>query len=210
MGQKVNPIGFRLVVSHAWRSVWCALGKDYAQILKEDLLIRSFLGKKLQKTSVGEVLINREGTVMRIVIVAGRPGAIIGLKGQNLNELKMSLCNLLKKDVVLDVQGIKDPDGDPRLIAQGIALQLERRGSFRRAIKKSAQLAMVQKNVGGIRIQVAGRLGGAEIARTESIRERSVPLHTLRADVDYGFAVARTIYGAIGVKVWVYNKEKDQ
>ena len=200
MGQKVNPIGFRLSVRRDWRSRWYASSKNYASWIEEDYKIRDFLQKKLRYASVQDILLERAGTRIRVTVLSGRPGVIIGRKGQELEKLKDQLQKAINKEVLLDIQEVKKPDVVAQLIAENVALQLERRVSFRRAMKKAVQLAM---GVKGIRLQCSGRLGGAEIARTESQRAGSVPLHTLRADVDYGFDKAQTVYGAIGVKCWV-------
>ncbi len=202
MGQKVNPIGFRLPVRRDWRSCWYAKGSHYASWVKEDFTIRDFLQRKLRYASVQDVLIERAGPRVRITLVSGRPGVIIGRKGQDLEKLKEDLRKLLKKDILLDVQEVKNPDVAAKLVAENIALQLERRVAFRRAMKKAVQLAM-SRGARGIRLQCSGRLGGAEIARSESQRSGSVPLHTLRANVDYGFDEAETTYGTIGVKCWI-------
>lgn len=202
MGQKVNPIGFRLPVRRDWRSCWYASKADYGKWVKEDHAIRSFLQKKLRYSSVQDVLIERAGLRLRVTILSGRVGVIIGRKGQELEKLKAELSALLKKDVLLEIKEVKKPDLAAQLVAENIALQLERRVSFRRALKKAVQLAM-SMGACGIRVQCAGRLGGAEIARTESQFVGSVPSHTLRANVDYGFNEARTVYGTIGVKCWV-------
>ncbi len=206
MGQKINPIGFRLPIRRDWRSRWFATGTNYASWITEDYKIRNFLQKKLRYASVQDVLLERAGSRIRITILSGRPGVIIGRKGQELDKLKEQLQALVKKDILLDVQELKKPDLVAQLIAENVALQLERRVSFRRAMKKAVQLAM-SMGAKGIRLQCAGRLGGAEIARTESQRAGSVPLHTLRANVDYGFNEAHTVYGVIGIKCWVCRAE---
>ena len=207
MGQKVDPIGFRLPVRRDWRSCWYAENANYASQIKEDFLIRRFLKEKLRYASIRDVLIERAGTRIRVTISSGRPGIIIGRKGQDLEKLRESLRKFLGKNILLDVQEIKNPDLTARLVAENIAVQLERRVSFRRAMKKATQLAM-SMGAKGIRLQCSGRLGGAEIARSESQRFGSVPLHTLRADVDYGFVEAQTTYGTIGVKCWVCTEVK--
>ena len=206
MGQKVNPIGFRLPVRRDWRSRWYANGDKYALWVAEDYKIRNFLQNKLRYASVQDVLLERAGSRIRVTVLSGRPGVIIGRKGQELDKVKEQLQKLVKKDILLDVQELKKPDLVAQLIAESVALQLERRVSFRRAMKKAVQLAM-SMGAKGIRLQCAGRLGGAEIARTESQRAGSVPLHTLRANVDYGFDEARTVYGIIGIKCWVCRSE---
>lgn len=207
MGQKVNPISFRLPVRRDWRSRWYAGGKSYAEWIAEDYKIRSFLQKKLRYASVQDILLERAGNRIRVTILTGRPGVIIGRKGQELEKLKDQLQSLVGKDILLDVQELKKPDLIAQLIAENVSLQLERRVSFRRAMKKAVQLAM-SMGAKGIRLQCSGRLGGAEIARTEFQRAGSVPLHTLRANVDYGFNEAQTVYGTIGVKCWVCRLEQ--
>lgn len=206
MGQKINPIGFRLPIRRDWRSRWYAAGENYASWVAEDFKIRNFLQKKLRYASVQDVILERAGSRIRITILSGRPGVIIGRKGQELDKVKEQLHALVKKDILLDVQELKKPDLIAPLIAESVALQLERRVSFRRAMKKAVQLAM-SMGAKGIRLQCSGRLGGAEIARTESQRAGSVPLHTLRANVDYGFNEAHTVYGIIGIKCWVCRSE---
>lgn len=202
MGQKINPIGFRLPIRRDWRSRWFATSVNYALWIAEDFKIRNFLRNKLRFASVQDILLERAGSRIRVTILSGRPGVIIGRKGQELDKMREELQKLIKKDVLLDVQELKKPDLVAQLIAENVALQLERRVSFRRAMKKAVQLAM-SMGAKGIRLQCAGRLGGAEIARTESQRAGSVPLHTLRANVDYGFDEAHTVYGIIGIKCWV-------
>ena len=206
MGQKINPIGFRLPIRRDWRSRWYAAGENYASWVAEDFKIRNFLQKKLRYASVQDIILERAGSRIRITILSGRPGVIIGRKGQELDKVKEQLHALVKKDILLDVQELKKPDLIAPLIAESVALQLERRVSFRRAMKKAVQLAM-SMGAKGIRLQCSGRLGGAEIARTESQRAGSVPLHTLRANVDYGFNEAHTVYGIIGIKCWVCRSE---
>ena len=178
----------------------------YIVKVAEDFKIRNFLQKKLRYASVQDIILERAGSRIRITILSGRPGVIIGRKGQELDKVKEQLHALVKKDILLDVQELKKPDLIAPLIAESVALQLERRVSFRRAMKKAVQLAM-SMGAKGIRLQCSGRLGGAEIARTESQRAGSVPLHTLRANVDYGFNEAHTVYGIIGIKCWVCRSE---
>ncbi len=206
MGQKVHPIGFRLPVRRDWRSRWYADSKRYAEWIAEDYKLRKFLREKLRYASVQDVILERAGSRIRVTILTGRPGVVIGRKGQELDKLREQLQNLVKKDILLDVQELKKPDLIAQLVAENVALQLERRVSFRRAMKKAIQLAM-SMGAKGIRLQCSGRLGGAEIARTEAQRAGSVPLHTLRANVDYGFEEAQTVYGTIGVKCWICRSE---
>lgn len=202
MGQKINPIGFRLSVRRDWQSRWFARKGDFGKNLHEDYRIRNYLEEKFRYAAVPRILIERAGNRIRIKVHTARPGIVIGRKGTELEKIKEGLTKLLKKDVLLDIQEVKKPDLVAQLVAESVALQLERRISFRRAMKKAVQGTM---SVGarGIRLQVSGRLGGADIARTESVRAGAVPLHTLRANIDYGFAEARTVYGIIGVKCWV-------
>lgn len=207
MGQKVNPKGFRLSVRRNWDSRWYASKKDFSSYLHEDYVIRSFFEKKLRFASVPKIFIERASNRVRIKLFTARPGIVIGRKGQELDKLKSELNKLINRDVILDIQEVKKPDLVAKLVAENIALQLERRISFRRAMKKAVQATM---SVGaqGIRVQCSGRLGGAEIARTEQQRSGRVPLHTLRDNIDYGFVEANTTYGKIGVKCWICNDKE--
>ncbi|MES2308334.1 MAG: 30S ribosomal protein S3 [Verrucomicrobiota bacterium] len=207
MGQKVNPIGFRVGVNRAWRSIWYASKKDYSTYVVEDFKIRQFIKKKLESAAVSKVVIERAGNRVRVNIHTARPGVVIGRKASELDKLKEEIRNVIKtdRDILIDVKEIKNHETDAQLVAENIALQIERRISYRRAMKKAVQLAM-DMGADGIRIRVAGRLNGAEIARVERTMEGRVPLHTLRANIDYGFAEAMTIAGKIGVKVWVCRK----
>jgi small subunit ribosomal protein S3 len=202
MGQKVNPIGFRLSVRRDWKSRWYAGKKDFPGLIAEDHKIRTFLSKKLKYASVPEITIERASNRVRVKIFTARPGFVIGRKGQELEKLKDELAKLVGREVIVDVQEVKKPEIQAQLVAENVALQLERRISFRRAMKKTVQTAM-SMGADGIRIQCAGRLGGAEIARTEQQRAGRVPLHTLRENIHYGFAEASTVYGIIGVKCWI-------
>ncbi|MDR2806653.1 MAG: 30S ribosomal protein S3 [Puniceicoccales bacterium] len=206
MGQKVNPIGLRLFVRRNWSSRWYATKKNYALFLKEDYDIRTFLRKKLSFASFSEVFIERAGDKIRIKIFTPRPGTIIGRKGQDLDILSSELKNLVGREILIDIQEIRKPDLVAQLVAENIALQLERRISFRRAMKKAIQSAMTL-GADGIKIRCAGRLGGAEIARAESLREGRVPLHTLKENIDYGFSEANTVYGKIGIKCWICRSD---
>jgi len=201
MGQKVNPIGFRLGIYKMWPSRWFAR-RDYGDLVIEDIKIRKFLESHLDKAEVANIEIEKSGDSVRIIIHSGRPGAIIGKRGQEIDTLKQQLAKFLKKNVEVAVQEVKKPELDATLIARNIAAQLEKRVSFKRAMKRAAQSA-IRAGARGIKICCGGRLGGAEIARKEWVRVGSVPLHTLRSDVDYGFAEAMTTYGMIGVKVWI-------
>jgi small subunit ribosomal protein S3 len=206
MGQKTNPIGFRLPVNRDWRSKWYSNKKDFPGLLVEDQNIRRALKKKLESASVPKIQIERAANRCRVTIYTARPGVVIGRKGSEIDKLKEDLSKLTGKEVYVDIQEVKQPETDAQLVAENVALQLERRISFRRAMKKALQLA---KDFGakGIKIRCSGRLGGAEISRTETYREGSVPLHTLRANIDYGFAEANTVYGKLGVKCWVCKGE---
>ena len=207
MGQKVNPKGFRLSVNRNWDSRWYAGKKDFSTFLVEDKKIRELLNKKLRYASVPKIFIERASNRIRIKLYTARPGIVIGRKGQELEKLKKILFKLVKKDVILDIQEVKKPDLVAKLVAENVALQLERRIAFRRAMKRAVQTTM-SLGAQGIRIQCAGRLGGVEIARTEQQRAGRVPLHTLRENIDYGFVEASTTYGKIGVKCWICN-DKD-
>jgi small subunit ribosomal protein S3 len=205
MGQKVNPIGLRLGINRTWDSRWFAT-KDYAALLHEDLKLRGFLRKRLQQAGVSRVVIERPAKRARVTIYTARPGVVIGKKGQDIEKLRKELSDMTRTDVQLNIVEIRKPEVDANLVADNIAQQLNRRVAFRRAMKRAVQSAM-RLGALGIRINCAGRLGGAEIARMEWYREGRVPLHTLRADIDYGEATAQTTYGACGVKVWVFKGE---
>ena len=204
MGQKIHPTGFRLAVSRNWASRWYAGNKDFAGKLAEDLQVREFLKKRLKNASVGRVLIERPAKNARITIYSARPGVVIGKKGEDIERLKVELTKMLGVPVHVNIEEIRKPEVDAQLIADSITQQLEKRIMFRRAMKRAMQNAM-RLGAQGIKIMSAGRLNGAEIARTEWYREGRVPLHTLRADVDYGTSEAQTTYGIIGVKGWVYK-----
>ncbi len=203
MGQKVNPIGLRVGVNRTWDSRWFA-GDDYSKMLHEDLTLRRFLRKRLSQAGVSRIVIERPAKKARVTIHTARPGVVIGKKGADIEKLRQELQKLTGNEVQLNIVEIRKPEIDARLVAENIAQQLERRVAFRRAMKRAVQNAM-RLGAEGIRINCAGRLAGAEIARTEWYREGRVPLHTLRADVDYGEATAMTTYGTCGVKVWVYK-----
>jgi small subunit ribosomal protein S3 len=209
MGQKVNPIGFRVAVNRNWRSMWYASKKDFPVFLYEDAMIRRFIKKKLEGAAVSKVTIERASNRVRVNIHTARPGVVIGRKASELDKLKDEIRALTSKEreVLIDVKEIKNPELDAQLVAENIALQIERRISFRRAMKKSVQTTM-DMGADGVRIRCSGRLGGAEIARTEETRQGRVPLHTLRADIDYGFAEAHTVAGKIGIKVWICRKDE--
>jgi small subunit ribosomal protein S3 len=204
MGQKINPTGFRLAVSRNWNSRWFATGADFGRMLGEDLRVREYLRKRLRSASVGRILIERPAKNARITIFSARPGVVIGKKGEDIEALKAELQKMLGVPVHVNIDEIRKPEVDAQLIADSITQQLEKRIMFRRAMKRAMQNAM-RLGAQGIKIMSAGRLNGIEIARTEWYREGRVPLHTLRADIDYGFSEAKTTYGVIGVKVWVYK-----
>ena len=206
MGQKSNPIGLRLQINRTWDSRWFAEGHDYARLLLEDLKIRNFIIKSLPQAAISKVVIERPAKLCRISIYAARPGVIIGKKGSDIEQLRKTLGSMTKSDVSLNIVEIRKPEVDARLVAQSIADQLERRIAFRRAMKRAVQSAL-RLGAEGIRVACGGRLGGAEIARSESYREGRVPLHTLRANIDYAEAEAHTSYGVCGVKVWVFKGE---
>lgn len=207
MGQKINPTGFRLAVSRNWTSRWFAGSRTFADMLNEDLKVRNYLKKKLAHASVSKVMIERPAKDARITIHSARPGVVIGKKGEDIEGLKADLRRLLGVQMVhVNIEEVRKPETDAQLIADSIAQQLEKRIMFRRAMKRAMQNAM-RLGAHGIKIMSSGRLNGAEIARTEWYREGRVPLHTLRADIDYGFSEAKTTYGVIGIKVWVYKGE---
>lgn len=206
MGQKVNPIGLRLGINRTWDSRWYADSADYGRLLHEDLKIREFIKNKLKQAGISKIIIERPHKKCRITVHTARPGMVIGKKGADIEKLRKELSKIVDDEVFVNLVEIRKPEIDANLIADDIARQLERRASFRRAMKRSIQSAM-RLGALGVRVMVAGRLGGAEIARTEQYAEGSVPLHTLRADIDYGTAEAETTYGIIGIKVWVYKGE---
>jgi small subunit ribosomal protein S3 len=207
MGQKINPVGFRLAVNRNWSSKWYANSRAFAPMLAEDIKVRAFLKRKLAHASVGRVLIERPAKDARITIFSARPGVVIGKKGEEIEALKAELRRIMGvQQVHVNIEEIRKPEIDAQLIADSIAQQLEKRIMFRRAMKRAMQNAM-RLGAQGIKIMSAGRLNGIEIARTEWYREGRVPLHTLRADIDYGMGEAKTNYGVIGIKVWVYKGE---
>jgi small subunit ribosomal protein S3 len=205
LGQKVHPYGFRLGIIKNWRSRWYS-EKEYAANLQEDLRIRDYVKKRLIHAGVSSVEIERKASRVHVIIHTARPGIVIGKKGAEIENLKKDLQKFVKKEVSITIQEIRRPETDAQLTAENVAMQLERRIAFRRAMKKTV-LSSMKLGAKGIKINVAGRLGGAEMARSEWYREGRVPLHTLRADIDYGFAEANTTYGKIGVKVWIYKGE---
>ncbi|RPI66776.1 MAG: 30S ribosomal protein S3 [Geobacteraceae bacterium] len=205
MGHKVNPIGFRLGVIKTWDSKWFATA-DYAKLLHEDIKLREYLKKRLYHAGISKIELERASNKVKVNIFAARPGIIIGKKGSEVESLKKELSKLTDKEIFLNIQEVRKPEIDAQLVAESVALQLERRVAFRRAMKKSVTQAL-KFGAQGIKIISSGRLGGAEIARTEWYREGRVPLHTLRADIDYGFAEAKTTYGIIGIKVLIFKGE---
>ncbi|WP_323040400.1 30S ribosomal protein S3 [Gemmobacter sp.] len=206
MGQKVNPIGMRLQVNRTWDSRWYADSKDYGNLLLEDLKMREFIHEEVKQAGVSRVIIERPHKKCRVTIHTARPGVIIGKKGADIETLRKKLSNFTKSELHLNIVEVRKPEVDAQLVAESIAQQMERRVSFRRAMKRAVQNAM-RMGALGIRVNVGGRLGGAEIARTEWYREGRVPLHTLRADIDYALSEATTPYGIIGVKVWIFKGE---
>ncbi len=207
MGQKIHPIGFRLPVTRNWSSRWYAGNRQFAAMLAEDIEVREYLKKKLKSAAVSRVLIERPAKNARITIFSARPGVVIGKKGEDIENLKLQLAKMLKVPVAVNIEEVRKPEVDAQLISESITQQLEKRILFRRAMKRAMQNAM-RLGALGIKIMSAGRLNGIEIARTEWYREGRVPLHTLRADIDYGFSEAKTTYGIIGVKVWVYKGDR--
>jgi small subunit ribosomal protein S3 len=206
MGQKSNPIGLRLQINRTWDSRWYAEGRNYAQLLKEDIELRKYIIKTLPQAAISKVVIERPAKLCRISIYAARPGVIIGKKGADIEKLRKVLGAMTSSDVSLNIVEIRKPEIDAKLVAQGVADQLVRRVAFRRAMKRAVQSAL-RLGAEGIRITCGGRLGGAEIARVEWYREGRVPLHTLRANVDYAEAEALTAYGIIGIKCWIFKGE---
>lgn len=202
MGQKVNPIGLRITVDKNWRSRWYAEKRNFGTLFHEDIKIRQIVKKRLEAAAVPDVFIERYANRVRITVFTARPGIVIGRKGQDVENLREDLSKITGKEIYLDIKEVRNADVNAQLVAESIALQLQRRVSFRRAMKKAIKTAM---DIGaqGVKVQVSGRLGGAELARTECYKEGKIPLHTLRAPVEYGFTEARTVAGAVGVKVWI-------
>ncbi len=205
MGQKVNPLGLRLNITRTWDSIWYA-DKDYSAYFIEDQKIRKFLKKRLHHAGLAKIIIERTGDKVRVKLFTARPGIVIGKKGNEIEALKEDLEKLINRRVTLDIQEVRRPEADAQLVAESVASQLIRRVAFRRAMKKAVSSAL-RFGVQGIKISCSGRLGGAEMSRCEWVREGRVPLHTLRADVDYALAEANTTYGIIGVKVWIFKGE---
>ncbi len=205
MGQKIHPYGFRLGVTKDWKAKWYA-EKGFGENLLEDHKIRKFIFKNLKHAGISDVIIERAANKVKVIIYTGRPGLVIGRKGQGTEQLKNDLARFVKNEVMLEIKEVRRPETDAQIIAEGIANQLVRRIAYRRAMKRAVGQAM-RMGAQGIKINCAGRLNGAEIARSEWYREGRVPLHTLRSDIDYGFAEAHTVYGVIGIKVWVFRGE---
>jgi len=206
MGQKVNPIGFRMGISRDWTAKWYAGTKTYTQNLLSDIALRDYLKERLKNAALSTIVIERPAQSINITVHTARPGIVIGKKGEDIEKLRQELTKLAGRPVQLAVEEVRQPELDSQLVAENVAQQLEKRIMFRRAMKRAVTNAMRLRAL-GIKIMVAGRLNGAEIARTEWYREGRVPLHTLRADIDYGFAEAHTTYGKIGVKVWIFKGE---
>lgn len=206
MGQKVNPNGIRLGITEDWRAKWFAKSGDYADYLNDDLKIREYIRKKLKKAAISRIQIERPARNARITIHSARPGSIIGKKGGDIDTLREDISRMVGVPVHVNIEEIRKPEMDATLVAESVAQQLERRVMFRRAMKRAVQTTM-KAGAEGIRVNIAGRLGGAEIARTEWYREGRVPLHTFRANIDYGTAEAHTTYGIIGIKVWIFKGE---
>ncbi len=204
MGQKVNPIGFRVGITRGWESVWYASDKDFGSQLREDIRLRRYVKARLKHAGVSRIIIERPADKIKVTVHTSRPGVVIGKKGAEIDAVRRELVKKFGREVQVFIVEVRRPEAEAQLVAENVAFQLERRVAFRRAMKRAVQSAM-RMGAKGVRINCAGRLGGAEIARTEWYREGRVPLHTLRADVDYGFAEANTTYGIIGIKVWVFN-----
>lgn len=203
MGQKTNPIGFRLGITRTWDSRWFAK-KNYAELLHEDILIKKFLKKKLYQAGISKIEIERAANKVKVNVYSARPGLIIGKKGSGVDQLREEVQALTKNELLLNILEVRKPEIDATLVSESIGAQLEKRVAFRRAMKKALATA-IKMGVRGIKVRVSGRVGGAEIARTEGYSEGSIPLHTLRADIDYGTAEAHTTYGIIGIKTWIYK-----
>ncbi len=208
MGQKVNPIGFRVVVNKNWRSRWFCGKADFGNTLVEDLEIRDRVKKALENAAISEIVIERYANRVRVNISSARPGVIIGRKGQDIERIRGELTKMTGKEIYIEIHEVKNPDTNAQLVAENITTQLERRVSFRRAMKRAIRVAM-DMGVDGIKIRACGRLGGAELARVEWYKEGRIPLHTLRANIEYGFAEAHTTAGLVGVKVWICKNREE-
>lgn len=209
MGQKVNPIGMRVSVTKQWRSRWYADKATYGDLLHEDIQIRKIVKEKLKDASVPQVVIERYANRARVTIHTARPGIVIGRRGADIEKLREELSDLTGKEIYIEIKEIKNPDLDAQLVAEGIALQIERRISFRRALKRAVQMGS-ELGALGIKVEAAGRLGGAELSRRETYKSGKVPLHTLRANIDYGTTEANTTYGKIGIKVWICKEPEEE
>lgn len=207
MGQKVHPLSFRIGFVKDWSSRWLVKKKEFSKLLEEDVKIRDYIAKNLQAAGIAKVEIERAGEKVKIIIFTSRPGIVIGRRGADIDRLRDEIQEITGREIYIDIRETKELNKEALLIAQNVAFQLQKRISFRRAMKRAVTQAM-NAGIGGIKIACAGRLGGAEMKRRESYKEGKIPLHTLRADIDYGFTEARTTYGAIGVKVWLYKGEK--
>jgi small subunit ribosomal protein S3 len=207
LGQKVNPIGLRLALTKDWRSRWYADKRDFGAMLKEDTDIRKLVADRLKDAAVSDIYIERYANRIRVTIKSARPGLVIGRKGEDIDKLREILAKITNKEIYIEFADVRSPDLAATLVAANVAMQLERRVSYRRAMKRALQMTMDNGSL-GIKIQVGGRLGGAEIARTESYKEGKIPLHTLRANIDYGTARANTVAGVIGVKVWICREQE--
>lgn len=208
MGQKVNPVGFRVAVYKDWRSRWFAMGEEFGKLLQEDIKIRRHIKRKLSYAGIPKVLIERKAQQVKITLSAARPGLVIGRRGSEIDRLRDELTDLVGKEIAIEVEEVRSPEKNAQLVADNIALQLRKRISFRRAMKRAIASAM-ESGAGGIKVSVAGRLGGSEMSRRIMHKDGKIPLQTLRADIDYGFAESRTTSGVIGVKVWVYQGERE-
>ena len=209
MGQKVNPIGLRVAVNKDWRSRWFSSKQGFGTLLNEDLMIRETVKKRLENAAVSDVVIERYANRVRVTIHTARPGIVIGRKGQDIERVRGELAKVTGKDLYIEIREVRNPDTNAQLVAENICVQLARRVSFRRAMKRAIKTAM-DMGVDGIKIRAAGRLGGSELARTEWYKEGKIPLHTLRANIEYGFAEANTTAGKIGVKVWICKEKEEQ
>lgn len=209
MGQKINPVGMRVAVTKNWRSRWFSGKKAFGGMLAEDMLIREIVKKRLENAAVPEVVIERYANRVRVNIFTARPGFVIGQKGQEIERLREELTRITGKEIYIEIKEVRDPDTNAQLVAENIALQIERRVSFRRAMKRAIKMAM-DMGVEGVKVRAAGRLGGAELARVEWYKEGKIPLHTLRANIEYGFTEAATVAGRIGIKVWICKKKEQE
>ncbi|MEI8352922.1 MAG: 30S ribosomal protein S3 [Lentisphaerota bacterium] len=209
MGQKVNPIGFRIAVDHAWSSRWFAGKRDFGTLLAEDQMIREEVKKRLEGAAIAKIMIERYANRVRINIFSARPGVVIGRKGQDVERIRADLAKKTGKEIYLEIHEVRDPDANAQLVAEGVAQQIERRVALKRAMKRAEKVAM-EIGCEGIKIRCSGRINGAEISRVEWSKQGKVPLHTLRANIDYGFAEAHTTAGLIGIKVWICTKDDFQ